>query len=210
MSSNRHNTIYGRREIVSLQTHRVGIIQSLANVDPDVDAMYRLLMTIPFNFPPNFRDMQTLLKVPEKSYAPYNAQATLHFYPALWSLLLPVTVHGRVSDIWRGYIFQKLAKYIEIDLFFASPFVRQIRNSHNYLADFDSEQDLYQKSDKLIEKLSSLSLISSTLPGKIEELYVYMFEHGYLKLNDVLLCQEWLTALDAIGYIFPSITQSEE
>eukprot|EP00971_Amphidinium_carterae_P025556 504125-Amphidinium_carterae.1 len=27
-------------------------------------------------------------------------QATLHLYEAFWGLLLPVTVHGRVSDIW--------------------------------------------------------------------------------------------------------------
>jgi hypothetical protein len=41
------------------------------------------------------------IAVPRGSYAPYNAQATLHLYTALWSLLLPVTIHGRVSDIWR-------------------------------------------------------------------------------------------------------------
>ena len=27
---------------------------------------------------------------------------------AFWGLLLPVTVHGRVSDIWRAYLTQKL------------------------------------------------------------------------------------------------------
>ena len=49
------------------------------------------------------KEMKGLMSVvtPTGSYAPYNAQATLHLYPALWSLLLPMTVHGRVSDIWR-------------------------------------------------------------------------------------------------------------
>ena len=43
------------------------------------------------------------MKLPAGLFAPYNAQATLHMHGALWTLLLPVTVHGRVSDIWRSY-----------------------------------------------------------------------------------------------------------
>lgn len=43
------------------------------------------------------------MKLPAGLFAPYNAQATLHMHSALWTLLLPVTVHGRVSDIWRSY-----------------------------------------------------------------------------------------------------------
>ena len=39
---------------------------------------------------------------------PYASQATLHTYEALWSLLLPITVHGRVTDIWRAYLAQRL------------------------------------------------------------------------------------------------------
>lgn len=30
------------------------------------------------------------------------------FQESFWGLLLPVTVHGRVSDIWRAYLTQKL------------------------------------------------------------------------------------------------------
>ena len=40
--------------------------------------------------------------------APFNAQATLFMRDALWALLLPITVHGRISDIWRGYLVQRL------------------------------------------------------------------------------------------------------
>ena len=92
----------------------------------------------------------------------------MHMYSSLWSLLLPVTVHGRVSDIWRGYFaqvrathcttlcslselivvpcgyvfpnaWQRLGEDIGMRLAFIPPVVVQIRNSHNYLADFDSE-----------------------------------------------------------------------
>ena len=203
------HTLYGRPKIISIPASKIGIVQSLANTDPDVDAIYRLLMPIPFNFTAKLHHTHTsqlkLLKVPDRAYAPYNAQATLHGYAALWSLLLPVTVHGRVSDIWRGYIYQRLAKDLGLDLLFASPAVTQVRNVHNYLADFDSEQALYRKADRLIEQLSELALTGPSLPSRMEALYVYLFERGYIELADVELCQQWLSALISVGYIFPSI-----
>ena len=210
------HTIYGRPKIISLPARKIGIVQSLANTDPDVDAIYRLLMPIPFNFTskiPHILSTQgavpshdiKLLKVPDRAYAPYNAQATLHSYSALWSLLLPVTVHGRVSDIWRGYIYQRLAKDLGLGLLFASPAVTQVRNVHNYLADFDSEQALYRQAGRLIEQLSELTLTGPSLPSRMEALYVYLYEHGYIELADVELCQQWLSALISVGYAFPSI-----
>ena len=99
--------------VVEVDSAAVGIIQSLANHDPDVDAIYRLTMPLPFDFPR--RGNTSPLMVPIGSYAPYNAQATLHKYSSLWSLLLPVTVHGRVSDIWRGYFAQVSLFIMESD-----------------------------------------------------------------------------------------------
>ena len=185
-------------------------MQSLANTDPDVDAIYRLLMLIPFNFTAKLHRTPTsqlkLLKVPDRAFSPYNAQAPLHGYSALWSLLLPVTVHGRVSNIWRGYIYQRLAKDLGLGLVFASPAVTQVRNVHNYLADFDSEQALYRKAGRLIEQLSELALTGPSLPSRMEALYVYLYERGYIELADVEMCQQWLSALISIGYSFPSIS----
>ena len=209
------HTLYGHPTVISLPSRKIGIVQSLANTDPDVDAIYRLLMPIPFNFTSKIPHIHTqgalsshdlkLLKVPDRAYAPYNAQATLHSYSALWSLLLPVTVHGRVSDIWRGYIYQRLAKDLGLDLLFSSPSVTQVRNVHNYLADFDSEQALYRQADRLIEQLSELTLTGPSLPSRMEALYVYLYERGYIELADVELCQQWLSALISVRYTFPSI-----
>ena len=89
-----------------------------------------------------FRCSRPGLVVPEGTFVPYNAQATLHskevpkctehrghliddctevsihpssrqrtfsifaFNQAFFGLLLPITVHGRVSDIWRSYFSQ--------------------------------------------------------------------------------------------------------
>jgi hypothetical protein len=41
-------------------------------------------------------------------FAPFNAQATVVLEGAFWGLLLPATVHGRVSDIWRSYVLERV------------------------------------------------------------------------------------------------------
>ena len=82
---------------------RVGIMQSLADNDPDVDAIYRL--TSP-HLPLNFNQRPFPMALDGWAVSPFNAQATLFWRDCFWGLLLPVSVHGRVSDIWRGYIAQ--------------------------------------------------------------------------------------------------------
>ena len=74
---------------------------------------------------------------------PYNTQATLIFPSGFWSLYLPVTVAGRVSDIWRSLFSQALFKRIGVDLgFLPRPIVVLDLNPHSYEADFDAEIDL--------------------------------------------------------------------
>jgi len=86
---------------------RIGVIQSLANQNPDVDALYRLLpFRLPFDFNCHLDDTPLAL-APGFGMAPYNAQATLHLSPSFLGLLLPITVKGRVSDIWRSYFTQR-------------------------------------------------------------------------------------------------------
>ena len=136
---------------------------------------------------------------------PYNAQATLHAYDALWGLLLPCTVHGRVTDIWRAYFTQRLLWDIGSRIAFATPWVTQYRNAHNYLADFNSELPLYQQAGALIDAPLAWCPTSETLPGRLEELYVLMYEMNILQIGDVKLAQAWLADLVALGYRFPPI-----
>lgn len=63
---------------------------------------------------------------PPGTMTPFNAQATLFRDSCFWSLLLPSTPHGRVSDIWRSYIAQRLMWDTGTFLAFASPFVTQV------------------------------------------------------------------------------------
>jgi hypothetical protein len=207
------STFVVNKKTIDVGLESIGVIQYLANHDPDVDAIYRLIQPLPLDFP--LRGF-TPLMLPEKTtsgngntvtrvYTPYNAQTTLHLYSALWTLLLPVTVHGRVSDIWRSYFAQRIMSDLGLHLVFHPPVVVQYRNDHNYLADFDSEGPLYKESLKLIQQLDSWVSCFPSLPGRIEDLWIMLFEHGYIAERDVLLLQGWLQSLLAVGYKFPTL-----
>ena len=146
--------------------------------------------------------VRTLI-MPHGTLSPYNAQATLVNRPAFWSLLLPVSVHGRVSDIWRSYIGQRLLWDIGMNIAFVAPWVDQHRNAHNPLADMKAEEDLYFKSLELVRFLQTWQGQALTLPGRYEELIVALYEREYPDIDDVYLAQHWLQALHDVGYEFP-------
>eukprot|EP00979_Chaetoceros_neogracilis_P003461 scaffold597_cov173-Chaetoceros_neogracile.AAC.1 len=120
------------------------VLQYMVDGNPDIDAIHRLSKDLPITFYSG-NDANPVL-VPMHSYAPYNAQATVHMKKALWATLLPATVPGRVSDIWRSYFAQCIFMDAGLRLAFAPPKVYQERNKHDLLGDFIAEDDLYKKS----------------------------------------------------------------
>jgi hypothetical protein len=67
------------------------------------------------------------------------------------------------------------------------------------------ETDLYVKSGKLIEFLSGWSPTGDSFVKRVEELYIALFERGYLESIDVKLTQLWLHELVQSSYILPKI-----
>ena len=181
---------------------QLGCIQLLADHDPDVDAIFRLSRRLP----QSFGERQALLTLPAGTMAPFNAQALLVARAAFWGLLLPVSVNGRVSDIWRSYSWQRLMWNAELGLAFSSPLIKQVRNVHSYLADLNAELPLYERAGELIALLTRLPLRTAHLPGQIEEVVITLYEYGILELADVELTQAFLVDLINIGYEFPPIT----
>ncbi len=182
----------------------IGVIQFLADGNPDIDAMHRISKPLPINFP---LDEGRSVLVPTHAYAPYNAQATIHTKNALWATLLPGTVPGRVSDIWRSYFAQCIFHDSGLQLVFSPPKIVQERNEHDYLGDLDAEQDLYVKSGKLVEFLSEWDSEEEgdTIPKRMERLWIDLYERGYIELDDIYAVQMWLGALHQAGYKFPEL-----
>jgi len=177
----------------------VSILQSLADNDPDVDAIYRMTRALPLNFNASPR----LLSLPPGTMAPFNAQATLYHRDAFWGLLLPVTVHGRVADILRSYLVQRLMWGAGQSLAFISPLVRQVRNAHTYLADFVAEQPLYTKAGELVRHLVELAESRQGLAEAMTDLTTGMYRLGIVEAADVGLVRAWVGDLARCGYVWP-------
>ena len=192
---------------VSVHSKSIGVLQSLADYQPDVDAIYRITMPIPIWFT---RSKETKpIIIPNGVLTPYNAQATLHFKLSFFALFLPVTINSRVSDIWRSYIAERLFWDVGLRVgFFARPLVVQDRNDHSNLADLNAEEHLYMRSVQLVELLGEWKGKGSTIVERMEELYIVLYEHEYIELSDVELLQHWLQALLDSGYEFPSLVST--
>ena len=203
-----HRTRPTEAQIVEINSlvGSVGVIQALANEDPDVDAIYRLQRELPFSFN-GMSQNNKLLLVPLDSYIPWNAQATLfRDTHAMWSTYLPISVHGRVSDIWRSFIAQRIFRDTCIrTAFMTEASVRQTRKPHSYLADFDAEQDLYRKSGQMLKFLNSWQAKGADFAANLESLYIDLFERDFIGRTDVELIQLWLAELKLINYTFPRL-----
>lgn len=148
--------------------------------------------------------IEHLLLVPGNTYAPMNAQAALSSYDALWGLLLPSTVPGRVSDIWRSYFVQRILQDTDLRVSFSSSvLVTQDRNAHSHMGDFAAETQLYQRTGALLRFLRQWRSDAPTLPERIIDLWVSAFERRFIEHEDVGRQQLWLEELLNAGYVFP-------
>lgn len=115
-----------------------GVLQFLADYDPDVDAIYRMVVNKEVNFEKN----KSFL-LAKGSFCPFNSQATLWLKPFFPLMFFPLSVPDRVTDILRGYIALVSLWRMNSTLAFHSPIVYQRRNFHNLLDDFKLESQLY-------------------------------------------------------------------
>lgn len=125
-----------------------GVLQFLADEDPDVDAVYRMTRGTPVQFAQGKQ-----LSLAHGSYSPFNSQATLWVPETFPLMFLPLGVSDRVTDILRGYIALASLWANGMTLACCSPVVYQERNAHNLLNDFSQEIDLYLHGDEWCRKL---------------------------------------------------------
>ena len=194
-------------QTVQVKASSIGVLQSLADYQPDVDAIFRLTMPLPFFFKRPKENKH--LMIPKGSLTPYNAQATLHFKSSFFGLFLPITVSGRVTDIWRSFIAQRLFWDVGLQLgFIARPLVVQDRNVHSNIGDLGSEWDIYVKGKQLMEFLGSWKGKGRTIVERTEQLWIALYEREYVEFHDVELVQLWLQTLLEIGYKLPDVVDT--
>jgi hypothetical protein len=129
-----------------------GLVQFLADEDPDVDAIYRMFDGSPSYFA---RDRQFILDA--GTYCPVNSQATLWTFEYFPLLFLPIGVFDRVTDILRGYILTAALWQMGFSVSYASPIVYQKRNIHNLHKDFVQEIPLYTNAASWCSQLKQIN-----------------------------------------------------
>ncbi|GJJ73340.1 hypothetical protein EMPS_05698 [Entomortierella parvispora] len=181
------------------------IQQGLADLDPDVDAIFRLTQVQELK-KAKFCKKSPSIRLAPGTFCPFNSQNTLFSYDALWGLVLPITVSFRVCDIWRGYWVQRLLWDINGSLGFTKPTVDQIRNAHNYLDDYKDELQIYEQTSKFIDFLSNWQSTSSRLEVRIVDLMEAMAARDFIGEKDVDLAKRWVEDLKNVNYVFPKVT----
>ncbi len=192
------------------------IFRLCSSITPAPSLSFRLTATLPSSFrltatlPCDFDSRDQAVVIPKKYFHAYNAQCVVNLKSAFWGLLLPVGVEGRVSDIWRGYIVQKLLWDIDEQLAFLPSLVVHERMPHDYLKDFQSESDLYLKTGALVKFLSEWKSSQTTLAGRMEGLWIDLYERGFLEQIDIKLMQAWIRDLISVGYSFPPLVNTDK
>ncbi|CAF3330409.1 unnamed protein product, partial [Rotaria sp. Silwood2] len=181
------------------------IQQYLADLDPDVDAIYRLANPLAIGHI-RFRREQTPIALEPFTFSPYNTQNTITHYEAFWGLFLPVTTTFRVCDIWRSFWVQRLLWDIGGRLVFAGPTVKQKRNAHSYLNDMKEEQQMYQESGQFVRFLATWNSSSTSLFERIRSLAHDIVHAGFWNRAEENYLNTWLQDLHRIGYRPPPLT----
>lgn len=143
------DTIHDAGQPLGEITSHTPIQQYLADGDPDVDAIYRMLFKAPLNF-----NQRTSVMLEENCWCSFNSQNTLFFKEAFPLLYLPCHVSFRMTDIWRSFVAQAGLWSQGHRLAFRNATVVQERNEHNLMKDFRDEVDGYLNNDRIADCLS--------------------------------------------------------
>lgn len=131
----------------------VGVWQGLADDDPDVDAVHRLVYGRSIRF-----EAADPVCLPPGAWCPFNSQNTWWHAGAADLMYLPSTVSMRFCDILRGYVAQRLLWEAGLCLGFTGPTVLQRRNPHDLMADFAQEVPMHAAVRPLVELLTTARL----------------------------------------------------
>lgn len=176
-------------ELLTVKTLDCPIHQGLANKNPDVDAIYRLILPLP----KYFRDDRRLA-LGKDVWSPFNSQNTAWYRDTFPLLYLPAYCSFRMTDILRSFVAQRIAWENGWTILFHEPTVWQERNEHNLMKDFAQEIPCYLNSEEICEELSKLSIKRGKdhLFYNLEISYRMLIEMGVVGKNEVQLLMAWI------------------
>jgi hypothetical protein len=172
--------------VMTREAKLIGAWQGLADLDPDVDAIHRLV----FNREISFKK-QPPVALAAGCYCPFNSQNTLWDRKMLIYAYLPATVSFRFTDILRGYVAQRCFWEHNRHLGFTNATVFQERNTHELLKDLESEVPVYLLAEKVIDLLNSVTL-KDDQEFNLATIYKTLFKAGIVQEQELDLVSAWL------------------
>lgn len=175
------------------------IQQGLADENPDVDAIYRLLLPLPQKFSKNVK-----VALGKNSWCPFNSQNTTWFSSAFPLLYLPSYCSFRMTDIWRSFVAQRIAWENEWYVLFHEASVWQERNEHNLIKDFEDEIPGYLNNVNIVNEFKSLALKkgSSNIFENLRKCYGALIGLGVVDPKELKLLDFWLEDIAFAGWKF--------
>lgn len=164
----------------------IGVWQGLADLDPDVDAIHRLIYGKEIRF-----NERRPLVLDIGTYCPFNSQNTLWKKEMMPYAYLPSTVTFRFTDILRGYVAQRCFWEHGQRLGFTKATVFQERNEHDLMKDFESEIPCYMQIEKLVSILNTIEL-NTDFRHNLTSIYQALAKEGIVQLNELDIIEAWI------------------
>jgi hypothetical protein len=176
-------------ESLSDQSHDCPIQQGLADEDPDVDALYRLIEAKPVKFLKN-----RTIALDEGVWCPFNSQNTTWWDDAFPLMYLPYYCSFRMTDIWRSFVAQRIAWTNGWRVAFHGPTVWQERNKHNLMKDFQDEIPGYLNNEIICQELEKLPLKPGikNIPENLTKCYTALIDLSVVGTEEMILLEAWL------------------
>jgi hypothetical protein len=171
------------------------IQQGLADENPDVDAIYRLLLPLPVNF----RKNRTIALGPG-SWSPFNSQNTSWWPDAYPLLYQPSYCSFRMTDIWRSFVAQRIAWENGWSILFHQASVYQERNDHSLMRDFQDEIPGYLNNARIAAALERLDLCAGTehIGAALHQCYEALVRLALVDGKELTLVEAWLEDIAAV------------
>ena len=182
-----------QEEDLTPEMAQIGIWQGLADSDPDVDAIYRLVDNTEVFF-----DKRPPIVLAEGTLCPFNSQNTAvrrELFPLLY---LPAYVTFRFTDILRGLVAQPIMWAHGYRLGFTEATVLQERNPHDYVKDFESEIPCYLHPNRVIAAVTRAIDKGNTVSENLRRAYAELAKENIVSAQETELLDLWLADVAAL------------
>lgn len=165
----------------------VGVWQALADNEPDVDAIYRLVL----NETCQFNSREPLVLAPG-TVCPFNSQNTAFRRDLLPLMYLPATVTFRFTDILRSLVAQPIMWHSGYRLGFLEATVTQLRNPHDYMEDFASEVPMFLQTRRTVDIVKEVISAIRNIEDNLYAAYRALVYERIVEEAELSTLEAWL------------------